>query len=199
MDVHQAVVSRRSIREFKDTPVPYDSLEKCVNAARLAPSARNLQVCEYIVVDDEKLLPQVLDTVGSWSGVPRPEGGWSLEHPPRAYIIILINGQRETELKGSRRWTNYDVGIAAENIMLTAQEEGLGSCAIASFQQERLKQVLNMPDKYEIALGIMLGFPAESPVMEEATGSVERWTDDRGVLHVPKRKLEDITHRNKFQ
>ena len=199
MDVHQAVVSRRSIRVFKDTPVPYDILEKCVDAARLAPSAKNLQVCDYIVVDDEKLLPQVLDTVGSWSGVPRPEGGWSLEHPPKAYIIILINSQLETELGGNSRWTNYDVGIAAENIMLIAQEEGLGSCAIASFQRERLKQVLNIPDKYEITLGMMLGFPDESPVMEETTGSVERWTDDQGVLHIPKRKLEDITHRNRFQ
>ncbi|MEE9583659.1 MAG: nitroreductase family protein, partial [Dehalococcoidales bacterium] len=65
MDVYETVIKRRSIREFKDTPVAYDVLEKCVNAARLAPTAANYQLCEYIVIDDEQLLPQVFDAV--WS------------------------------------------------------------------------------------------------------------------------------------
>lgn len=91
MDVYEAVTKRRSIREFKDIPVPYDVLEKCVNAARLAPSAMNCQLCEYIIVDDEKLLPQVFDTVVSWFGVPRPKDGWPPRRRPRAYIITLIN------------------------------------------------------------------------------------------------------------
>jgi len=119
--------------------------------------------------------------------------GWSPEHRPKAYIIILINSQLETELGGTRRFTNYDVGMAAENIILVALEHGLSSCAIASFQRERLKPVLNVPDKYEIALGLALGFSDESPVLEETTGSIERWTDNQGVLHIPKRKPEDIT------
>ena len=84
MDVYEAAISRRSIREFKDIPVPYDVLEKCVNAARLAPSAMNSQLCEYIIVDDEQLLPQVLDAVGSWAGQPRPKEGWSPERRPKA-------------------------------------------------------------------------------------------------------------------
>ena len=198
MDVYEAAISRRSIREFKDIPVPYDVLEKCVNAARLAPSAMNRQLCEYIIVDDEQLLPHIFDAVGSWFGVPRPKEGWSPEHRPKAYIITLINSQLETELGGNIRWTNYDVGMAAENMMLVAQEQGVGSCAIASFQQEKLKQVLNIPDKYEIALGLALGFPDESPVLEVATDSIKRWIDSNGVRHIPKRKLEDITHRNRF-
>ena len=198
MNIYEAAISRRSIREFKDIPVPYDVLEKCVNAARLAPSARNSQLCEYIIVDDEQLLPQVLDAVGSWAGVPRPEEGWSPERRPKAYIITLINSQLEKELGGNIRWTSYDVGMSAENMMLVALEQGIGSCAIASFKQDKLRQVLNIPDKYEIALGLALGFPDESPVLEVTTDSVERWIDSNGVRHIPKRKLEDITHRNIF-
>ncbi|MBU2609043.1 MAG: nitroreductase family protein, partial [Chloroflexi bacterium] len=56
MNVYETVISRRSIRRFKDTPVPRELLERCVNAARLAPSAGNLQPLEYIIIDDEKLL-----------------------------------------------------------------------------------------------------------------------------------------------
>lgn len=53
MNVCEAATSRRAIRRFKDIVLPYDVLEKCVNAARLAPSARNYQLCEYIIIDDE--------------------------------------------------------------------------------------------------------------------------------------------------
>ena len=76
MDVYQAATQRRSIREFKDIAVPYKILEKCVNAARLAPSAANRQLVEYVIVDDRKLLPGMFDAVGSWFGVARPKEGW---------------------------------------------------------------------------------------------------------------------------
>ncbi|MFQ6122465.1 MAG: nitroreductase family protein [Dehalococcoidales bacterium] len=198
MNVYEAVTKRRSIREFKDIPVPYDVLEKCVNAARLAPSAANRQLCEHIIVDDEQLLPQVFDAVGSWFGVPRPKEGWPSGRRPKAYIITLVNKPLEAELGGNVRETGYDVGMAAENMMLVALEQGIGSCTIASFKQSKLKQILNIPDKYEIALGLALGFPDESPVLEVATDSIKRWVDSQGVRHIPKRKLKDIIHRNKF-
>jgi len=198
MDVYEAAISRRSIREFKDIPVPYDVLEKCVNTARLAPAAANRQPCEYIIVDDEQLLPHIFDAVGSWFGVPRPKDGWSPGRRPKAYIITLINRPLEAELGGNRQDTSYDVGMAAENMVLVALEQGLGSCAITSFKKGKLKQVLNIPDKYEIAMVLALGFPDESPVLEVATDSVKRWVDSSGVCHIPKRKLEDITHRNRF-
>ncbi len=198
MDVYEGVTKRRSIREFKDVPVPYDSLEKCVNAARLAPAAMNRQICEYLIVDDEQLLPRVFDTVGSWAGQPRPQEGWPPGHRPKAYIITLINSPLEAEFGGSKTNTYYDVGLAAENIMLVALEEGIGSCTVTSFIPNILRQVLNIPDKFEIAMVLALGFPDESPVLEVATDSVKRWFDDEGVLHVPKRELKDITHRNRF-
>lgn len=198
MDVYEVVTKRRSIREFKDVSVPYDSLEKCVNAARLAPAAMNRQICEYIIVDDEQLLPRVFDTVGSWAGQPRPQEGWAPGRRPKAYIIILINSPLEAEFGGSKTNTYYDVGLAAENIMLVALEEGIGSCTVTSFIPNMLRQVLNIPDKFEIAMVLALGFPDESPVLEVATDSVKRWFDDEGMLHVPKRELKDITHRNRF-
>ncbi len=198
MDVYEAVTRRRSIREFKDIPVAYDILEKCVNAARLAPVAMNCQLCEYIIVDDEQLLPRVFDSVLSWAGAPRPKDGWPPGRRPRAYIITLINIALEAEIGAGRTNTNYDVGLAAENMILVALEQGIGSCPITGFEPGKLRQVLNIPDKYEIALMLALGFPDESPVTEVATESIKRWVDNKGERHIPKRKLEDITHRNRF-
>ena len=70
MDVYEAAVSRRSIRRFKDIAVPYDVLERCIDAARLAPTGRNRQLCEYIIIDDEELLPKVFDNITIWAGQP---------------------------------------------------------------------------------------------------------------------------------
>jgi nitroreductase len=198
MDVYEAVTRRRSIRRFKDTPVAYAILERCVNAARLAPTAINSQLCEYIIVDDERLLPRVLDAVAMWAGVPRPDNGWPPERRPKAYIVTLINTGLEKERGAGRVNTNYDAALAVENTVLVAQEKGLGSCVLTGINRKKLRRALNIPDRYEIAILLALGFPDESPVVEVTTGSVERWVDDKGVLHVPKRRLEDVLHRNRF-
>lgn len=198
MDVYQLVTQRRSIREFKDIPVPYEILERCVNSARLAPSAANRQLVEYVIVDDEKLLPGMFDAVASWFGIARPKEGWPPGRRPKAYIVSLINLEAYAERGVGRTNALYDVGMAMENIILVAEEEGLGSCAITGFNPNRLRLVLNVPDKYETALMLALGYPDEMPVLEVATDSIERYMDDKGVRHIPKRELKDILHRNRF-
>lgn len=122
MDVYDAITKRRSIRQFKRKPVAYEILQRCIDAARLAPTAMNFQLCEYIIVDDEKLLPRVLDTINTLSGVQKPEEGWSLEQRPKAYIVTLINTELEAEIGADRTNTQYDVGLAMENIILMALE-----------------------------------------------------------------------------
>lgn len=198
MDIYEAVLKRRAIRRFKDKPVPYDILERCVNAGRLAPSARNRQLCEYIIVDDEQMLPKMFENIGGTAGQPVNDGGPSPVNRAKAYIIILVNSALEAEFEAKRRVTTYDVGLAAENIILVALEQGVGACPVLMFKEPELKQLLQIPESYAIALVLLLGYPDESPVAEEATGSVESWVDGQNVRHVPKRKLADITHRNSF-
>ncbi len=199
MDVYKAVITRRSIRQFKETPVAYEILEKCVEAARLAPTAINCQLWEYIIVDDEELLPKVLDTVISISGIQRPEDGWSPERRPKAYIIVLINNELESEIGAGRPNIHYDVGLAMENMVLVALEEGLGSCIMTGIDKGRLRQLLNIAEKFEIAMLLSLSYADENPVIETAGESIKRWVDENGIRHVPKRRLEDIIHRNQFK
>jgi nitroreductase len=197
MNVYEATVKRRSIRRFKNKAVPAEALEKCVDAARLAPSGRNQQVCEYIIINDARVLPGVFENIGGSVKLPPEKGGPRPENAPKAYTIILINKALEGD-SSRRRITLYDVGMAAENIMLTALEQGIGTCPVLMFNEGNLKQVLNIPDEYDIALVIVMGYPDESPVAEVATTSLDARVDDKLVRHVPKRKLADILHRNKF-
>ena len=90
MNVYEAAMKRRSIRRFEDKPVPYEILEKCVDAGRLAPSGRNQQVCEFIIVDDKELLPEMFDNIGGSVKMPPEKGGPRPENTPKAYFVILI-------------------------------------------------------------------------------------------------------------
>jgi nitroreductase len=197
MDVYEAATRRRSIRRYKEKAVPYDILEKCVNAARLAPCGRNHQVCEYIVINDAEVLPGIFENIGGSMKLPPEKGGARPENAPRAYIIVLINKTWEGDAN-RRRISLYDVGLAAENIILVALEQGLGTCPILMFNESNIKPILNIPDEYDMALVIAMGYPDEKSVAEVATDSITGWVDDKLVRHVPKRRLEDIIHHNRF-
>ena len=191
MSTYEVVISRRSIRRFKDIPVPNQVLERCVNAARLVPSAANLQPLEYIIVNDEQLLLKVFPTL-RWAAYIRPAGDPPEGKRPKAYIVILKNKNLGVT------FSVYDIGAAMENIILVALAEDVGSCPFASVDRDKLSKILNIPGDYEIPLVIALGYPDESPVEEPFDGSVEYWKDEHGVHHVPKKKLESILHWNTF-
>lgn len=191
MAIYDLIMKRRTIRRFQKRRILHDVLENCVDAARVAASGANLQPCEYIVVDDEALLPQVFSTL-KWAGYITPRGNPPPGEEPTAYIVILIDRKKRPQ-GGS-----HDVGIAAAHITLVALENGVGSCMLGSVDRDRLREILKVPQECEIDLVIALGYPNESPVQEEATDSIKYWKDDKGVLHVPKRKLVDVIHHNTY-
>jgi nitroreductase len=197
MNVYDAVTSRRSIRRYQDKAVPDTVLEKCIDAARLAPCGRNQQVCEYIVINDPKVLPGIFENIGGSIKMAPEKGGPGPAQSPKAYTIILINKSFEGDVN-RRRVSYYDVGMAAENIILTALEQGLGCCPLLMFNEGDLKLLLEIPEKYDIALVIAMGYPDERPIADVATDSVNIYVDKDVIRHVPKRKLADVIHHNKF-
>ena len=124
MNVYDAVTKRRSIRRFKEKAVSDEALEKCIEAARLAPSGRNQQLCEFIVINDAKVLPGIFENIGGSAKLPPDKGGPTPAQTAKAYTIILIDKTRERDAN-RRRISYYDVGMAAENIILVALEQGL--------------------------------------------------------------------------
>lgn len=197
MNVYEATAKRRSIRRFKDKDVPYPALEKCIDTARLAPSGRNQQLCEYIVINDAKVLPGVFENIGGSAKLPPDKGGPGPTQAPKAYTLVLINKAKEGDA-ARRRVTLIDAGMAAENIILAALEQGIGCCPILMFNEKDLKLILEIPDDYDIALVISMGYPDEAPVADIAADSLNVWVDAKGLRHVPKKKLADIIHRDKF-
>lgn len=191
MSLYDLIISRRSIRQFKQEPVSRDILQKFINASRLAPSAANRQPLEFVVVDEEKIRKEVF-TCLKWAAYIAPEGNPKPGHEPVAYIVVLMNS--EIREKGFE----WDVGAAIENMILAALEKGIGSCWLLSVDREKLREILNIPENYKIDSVLALGYPDENPVIEDMKDSIKYWKDQAGQLHVPKRKLEDVIHFNKF-
>lgn len=184
--VYEAIISRRTIRRFKQKQIAKSILKRLINAARLSPSAANLQPLEFVVVANKDICAKVFSQV-KWAGYISPLGTPSLEERPVAYIAVLIN-----KTKAQPRYAAYDVGAAVENILLAAWEQGIGCCWMQAIDRARIKRILSLPKDYQLDSVISLGYRAESPAVEQFRGSVKYWKDKQGTLHVPKRDLKKI-------
>ncbi len=166
--------------------VSLDLLKKCVDAARVAPSAANLQPLEFIIVTNKKVCGHVFEAL-HWAGYLKPEWRPEISERPVAYIIILVKDKASP-------WQLRDVSFAAGNIVHMAESIGLGSCILCKIDKELIREKLVIPNSMLVDSVIALGYKAEFPVIEDISGSVEYYRDEKMVLHVPKRRLEDILH-----
>lgn len=192
MSVYEKILSRRTIRQFKPRTIDRETLENLINAGRLAPSGANLQPLEFIVIDDSEVTRQIFPCL-KWAAYIAPEGDPYPGQEPVAYIVVLV--QMDIRHQGYE----WDVGAAMENMILTAWDLGIGSCWLLSVDRDRLRKILSVPENYRIDSVLALGYPAEESVVEEFADSVKYWKDDRGKIHVPKRALKDVIHRNRFR
>jgi nitroreductase len=191
--VYRTILKRRTIRRFKQTPIPRVILKKLVNAARLAPSAANLQPLEYLVIDSSEICGNLFPYL-KWANYIAPRGTPSAGKRPVAYIAVLVNQKKELPA-----YSAYDAGAAAENLILTAWEAGIGACWIKALEKERISRLLRLPENLRLDSVLALGYRAEMPRLKALTKSVKYWKDSRGRLHVPKRRLTDIMYINKME
>ncbi|UCD14333.1 MAG: nitroreductase family protein [Thermoplasmatales archaeon] len=189
--IYDVILSRRSIRRFQQKPIDVEVLKKFVNAGRLAPSAANLQPLEYFIVNEKKLCSKIFETIG-WAAYIKPKWRPSIEERPTAYIIVLV-----TDIKN--KYYSRDAGLATENIVLAAEAENIGSCILCNINRDKIREILKIPKSLNIDSLVALGYKAEQPVVEDMKDSIKYWRDENMVLHVPKRKLENIIHVNSFR
>lgn len=162
--------SRHSIRNYSDQPVETDKIETIIEAALLSPSSRNRQPWEFIVVTDKKVLQQL--------SMAKPNGASFLAN---ATMAVVIAGNT----KKSDVWIE-DCSIAAIIIQLTAHDLGLGSCWIQLRERMHnentsssayVKDILRLPNHFEIGCIISIGYPAEgSKVNLKTKRSTEKVT-----------------------
>ena len=184
MEILDIIRNRRSVRSFERTPVNIDDLKLMIEMARLAPSGLNLQPIKYICVNDEGYCDKLF-SLTRWAGYTAPLGVPSKEEAPSAYIIVLIDEE-------IRKDGDNDAAYASENIVLTAQAKGIGSCILGSLQRDDIKELFDIPENQRIHTVIALGYSRQKYEVFDMEDSVKYYIDEEKNFHVPKRKTEDI-------
>ena len=192
MKIYEAITNRRTIRRFKQQAIDAAILERIVDAGRLAPSGANCQPVEFVLVTEPQLCQQVFTTT-SWAGRVTPRRTPKPGQEPMAWVVVLLNSERGPVA------AKADAAAAIENMLLAALEEGIGSCWIGSVERKKVAKLLSIPGHCEIDSVVAFGYPDESPVAEETDEDIAYYLDDKDVLHVPKRKLKDVLHRQRYQ
>ncbi len=168
---------RYSVRNYRSDPVPREKIERCIEAASLAPSACNSQPWKFIVVDEPGLKDKLAKAgFEGLTGMNR----FAFKAP----VLVVIVSQRQklsAKLGGlikNRDFSLMDIGIAAEHFCLQATEEGLGTCMMGWFNEKAVRKLLSIPAARRIELIISLGLPADdaAPTKDRKTmNNVVSW------------------------
>ena len=147
MKVSEAILRRRSVRKFTDTPIPMEDLIKIVEAARWAPTAVNRQKTRFVVVTDEEILKKVADTAKIVF--------YKQKHAAQSKAMIVV-------CLDSTAWVE-ETGAAVQNILLMAYSLNIGSCWIGAFNEDTIRLLVKIPAYLKIIALISLGY-ASHPV-----------------------------------
>ncbi|MDL2253083.1 nitroreductase family protein [Ruminococcaceae bacterium OttesenSCG-928-I18] len=163
-DFLQLCTRRQSCRNYDGRTVEHEKLEKVMEAARLTPSGCNGQPWSFVVVEDAKVLPEVVKCAQSMDNNP-----WA--DKAGAFIIVVeepaVLMPQVRKLVDSQYFAKGDMGAACYGITLQAEELGLGSCIIGIFDRAKLRELLAIPKESPIFIMIALGYPADDKVREK--------------------------------
>jgi nitroreductase len=166
------VQKRRSIRKYIDRPVEREKIMKCIEAARLAPSAENAQPWRFVVLDD----PALRERVGkeAFSGIYFPTK-FALNAPVLVVVLAKLGLLADRIAAHLQKCQFYliDIGCAVEHFALQAAELDLGTCWIGWFNGKKVKQALKIPDRYHVVAMLAMGYTDGWPERERSRKAIE--------------------------
>lgn len=166
MNFLDLVKKRQSVRRYLSKEIPPEKLERCLEAARLAPSASNSQPWSFLVVNDPHLKDKVakltFDQVISFNKF--------VVLAPVLIVFVIEKPKTITRIGGFIKKIEYpkiDIGITAQNFCMQATDEGLGTCMLGWFKETPIKKILNIPLHKKIGLIVTVGYAPEDYKLRE--------------------------------
>ena len=163
MEAVELIKGRRSIRKYKQEPVSHEVLEEVIDMAASAPSWKNSQITRYIAVEDAQVKEQIASqTVGQHNAE-------IINNAPMLIVVAAIQKRSGYERDGSfttskkDRWQNFDSGVATQTLCLAAHEKGLGTVIMGIFEDDKVKELVKLPENQEVMALVAIGYPEEEP------------------------------------
>lgn len=156
MDILQVIRDRRSIRKYKDIPVEQEKIEQILDAARLAPSWKNMQCWRFLVLTDASKRAQVLSAFSDDN-----PGKKAIASAP--VVIVVCADPTESGVENGIEYFVADTAIAFEHLCLAAHAVGLGSCWMGWYDEAPVKSALGIPDEIRVIGITPLGYPDQEP------------------------------------
>jgi nitroreductase len=171
METWDAITSRRNVRSFADRPIDEAVLDRILEAGRRAPSSRNWQPWDFVVVTDRAQLEELSKV---W------QGAGHVAHSA-ATIALVVD---DTDDQHTRETAQYDLGQATMAIMIAAADQGIGAGHSAVADQAKAREVLGFPEGRMVAYLIDLGYPADRPL--------------KPIRRPDRRPFEDVVHKGRW-
>jgi nitroreductase len=171
METWDAIRARRNVRQYADRPVPAEHLDRILEAGRRAPSSRNQQAWDFVLVTDRD---QLVDLATVWRGAG---------HVARSAATVALVAPVETD-PARRDWVQYDLGQTTMAMLLAAADLGIGAGHAAVADQDRAREILGSPADRFCAYLIAFGYPADRPL--------------RPIARPDRRPFEEIVHRGRW-
>lgn len=171
METWESIGSRRNVRAFDDRSIEPSALERILEAARRTPSSMNQQAWDFVVVTDRERLRE-LSKVWRYA-----------EHVATSAATVALVAPVSSD-PDERETYQFDLGQASMSIMLTAADQGIGSCHAAVGDQALARELLGLPAERECMWLLSLGYPAERPL-----APIERPN---------RRPFDEVVHRERW-
>jgi nitroreductase len=148
MSLLDSILSRRSIKRYKNKDIPEAVLQQILEAGRQAPSAVNRQPIRFVILTDDELKKQLPTAMFN---------GFVKDSP-----LVIVGCANENDIL-TRKWAVVDTAIALQNMVIAAWILGVGSCWIGAFNEKNVKAALKILDKWKVVAIVTFGYPAEQP------------------------------------
>jgi len=156
MQLESVIEKRRSIRKFQERKIPEEKISEVLGLANLAPSAGNLQARRVAVIKEEKIKNKISQATFGQSFVGKA---------PLIFVVcadLKASAQKYRE-RGRELYAIQDATILAAYLQLAITDQGLGSCWIGAFSDQKIKEILSLPKELKPIALLPTGFPAEDP------------------------------------
>ena len=163
MTAKECIKGRRSIRAYSQEPVSHELIAEVVETASYAPSWKHTQIVRYIAVEGE-LKDKIAACTSAYA-----RNGEIIAAAPMVMVVTIIKGRSGFERDGSfsthrgEGWQMFDAGVASEAFCLAAHEKGLGTVIMGIFDDDKVAELLELPEGRDVIALIPVGYPAETP------------------------------------